>query len=123
MCRICPQRPIWGRVCCLEWLALVKRGLIDRDAQIDRWARATRGENPNVILELDPNVQRASDEMAAGRYRRRGCTGVVEINETPGVSGGYPCAGDTRIRVGLVVEAFDQTKDVAVTAEQFGLSE
>lgn len=33
------------------------------------------------------------------------------VNETPGVCGGYPCVGDTRIPVRLLVEAFRQTPD------------
>jgi uncharacterized protein (DUF433 family) len=44
------------------------------------------------------------------------------IRETPGVSGGYPCVGDTRVRVALVVQAFDQTADVVATAERFDLT-
>ncbi len=44
------------------------------------------------------------------------------INETPGVSGGYPCVGDTRIRVGLVVEAYRETEDIDGTAELLDLT-
>ena len=32
--------------------------------------------------------------------------GYPPINETPGVCGGYPCVGDTRIPVRLIVEFY-----------------
>lgn len=44
------------------------------------------------------------------------------ITETPGVSGGYPCIGDTRIRVGLVIEVYRETGDVDRTADLFDLA-
>ena len=41
------------------------------------------------------------------------------IREVPGVSGGYPVIGNTRIAVRLVVEAYRQTGDLAGTVEVF----
>lgn len=41
---------------------------------------------------------------------------MTTIAETPGVSGGYPCVGDTRIRVGLVVETWRELRDVPAVA-------
>ena len=43
--------------------------------------------------------------------------------ETPGVCGGAPCVGDTRVRVGLVVQAFKETQDIRRTAERFDLTD
>jgi len=43
----------------------------------------------------------------------------VRINTTDGVSGGYPCIGDTRIAVRLIVESYRKTDDVRKTAEAF----
>jgi uncharacterized protein (DUF433 family) len=43
----------------------------------------------------------------------------VQINMTEGVSGGYPCIGDTRIAVRLIVESFRKTGDVRKTAAAF----
>ena len=43
------------------------------------------------------------------------------IERTADVSGGYPCVGDTRIRVALVVEAYWETNDVDAVAERFDL--
>jgi uncharacterized protein (DUF433 family) len=36
----------------------------------------------------------------------------ITINETPGVSGGYPCIGDTRIGVRHVVEAYRELGNI-----------
>lgn len=44
---------------------------------------------------------------------------TVQINTTEGVSGGYPCIGDTRIAVRLVVESYRKTDDLRKTAEAF----
>lgn len=41
------------------------------------------------------------------------------VNETPGVCGGYPCVGDTRIPVRLLVEAFRKTPDERMVAEAY----
>lgn len=41
------------------------------------------------------------------------------IRETPGVCGGYPCIGDTRIPVRMIVELYRDTRDVARTAAMF----
>jgi len=43
----------------------------------------------------------------------------LQINETEGVNGGYPCVGNTRIAVRLVAEVFRKTDDVEKTAEKF----
>jgi uncharacterized protein (DUF433 family) len=43
----------------------------------------------------------------------------VQINTTEGVSGGYPCVGDTRIAVRLIVESYRKTDDLRKTAEAF----
>jgi uncharacterized protein (DUF433 family) len=40
------------------------------------------------------------------------------IHETPGVSGGYPCIGATRIPVRTVVELFTMTNDIAVVMDE-----
>ena len=39
-------------------------------------------------------------------------TGYPPINETPGVCGGYPCVGDTRIPVCLIVEFYRGLGDI-----------
>ena len=45
------------------------------------------------------------------------------IAETANVAGGYPCVGDTRVRVGLVIEAFNANGgDAGCTAESFDLT-
>lgn len=41
------------------------------------------------------------------------------IKETPGVCGGYPCIGDTRIPVRMIVELFNDTHDFGQTAAMF----
>jgi len=41
------------------------------------------------------------------------------IRETPGVSGGYPCIGYTRIAVRLIVEAYRATGSVDRVVEQY----
>ncbi len=41
------------------------------------------------------------------------------IQETPGVSGGYPCIGDTRIPVRSLVLAYRQTHDFDRVLEAF----
>lgn len=43
----------------------------------------------------------------------------LRINETPGVSGGYPCIGNTRISVRLLVEAFRRTQDECKVVNAF----
>ncbi len=40
------------------------------------------------------------------------------IRETPGVSGGYPCIGDTRIPVRTVVQLYALTQDIDVIADE-----
>jgi len=40
------------------------------------------------------------------------------IRETAGVSGGYPCIGDTRIPVRTVVQLYALTHDVEVIADE-----
>jgi uncharacterized protein (DUF433 family) len=40
------------------------------------------------------------------------------IKETPGVSGGYPCIGATRIPVRTVVQLFAMTNDVATVMDE-----
>jgi uncharacterized protein (DUF433 family) len=42
------------------------------------------------------------------------------IRETPGVSGGYPCIGNTRIAVRLIVEAYRATGSIEKVAEFYG---
>jgi uncharacterized protein (DUF433 family) len=45
------------------------------------------------------------------------------VQETPGVSGGYPCVGNTRIRVSLVVESYHaHQRDIDRTADFFDLT-
>ncbi len=45
------------------------------------------------------------------------------IAETANVAGGYPCVGDTRVRVGLVIEAYNANNgDDWRTAELFDLT-
>jgi uncharacterized protein (DUF433 family) len=39
-------------------------------------------------------------------------TGYPPINETPGVCGGYPCVGDTRVPVRLIVEFYRDLGDL-----------
>lgn len=41
------------------------------------------------------------------------------IWETPGVSGGYPCIGHTRIAVRLIVEAYRDTGSIERVAERY----
>ena len=41
------------------------------------------------------------------------------IRETPGVCGGYPCIGDTRIPVRMIVELFRDTESIEQTAAMF----
>ena len=50
---------------------------------------------------------------------RRSATAATAIRERPGVSGGYPVIGDTRIAVRLVVEAFRQIGTVDGTVDVF----
>ncbi|MGI8855773.1 MAG: DUF433 domain-containing protein [Thermomicrobiales bacterium] len=40
------------------------------------------------------------------------------IHETPGVSGGYPCIGATRIPVRTVVQLFATTNDVDIVMDE-----
>lgn len=42
------------------------------------------------------------------------------IRETPGVSGGYPCVGHTRIAVRLIVEAYRAMGSIEKVAEFYG---
>jgi uncharacterized protein (DUF433 family) len=44
---------------------------------------------------------------------------VTAINETPSVSGGYPCIGDTRISVRSVVQMYAQIHDLAALTREF----
>lgn len=41
------------------------------------------------------------------------------ITETPGVCGGYPCIGATRIPVRMIVELFNDTDDLNQTVAMF----
>jgi uncharacterized protein (DUF433 family) len=41
------------------------------------------------------------------------------IRETPGVFGGYPCVGHTRIAVRLIVEAYRATGRIDLVAERY----
>lgn len=41
------------------------------------------------------------------------------VRETPGVCGGYPCIGDTRIPVRMIVELFHDTRNVEHVAAMF----
>jgi len=43
----------------------------------------------------------------------------LQINETEGVNGGYPCIGNTRIAVRFVADVFRKTDDVDKVAEKF----
>jgi uncharacterized protein (DUF433 family) len=42
-----------------------------------------------------------------------------DIRETPGVCGGYPCIGGTRIPVRMIVELYRDTDDLDQTAAMF----
>ena len=42
-----------------------------------------------------------------------------DIRETPGVCGGYPCIGRTRIPVRMIVELYRDTNDLEQTAAMF----
>ena len=42
-----------------------------------------------------------------------------DVQETPGVCGGYPCIGKTRIPVRMIVELFQDTGDLEQTAAMF----
>jgi uncharacterized protein (DUF433 family) len=53
--------------------------------------------------------------MALRREHETECT----IRETPGVSGGYPCIGHTRIAVRLIVEAYRATGSIERVAERY----
>ncbi|MDQ2787163.1 MAG: DUF433 domain-containing protein [Chloroflexota bacterium] len=55
--------------------------------------------------------------MAMLRHDR---TTDTTIRETPGVSGGYPCIGHTRIAVRLIVEAYRATGSIEKVAEFYG---
>lgn len=54
--------------------------------------------------------------MALPRHDRVADT---TIRETPGVSGGYPCVGHTRIAVRLIVEAYRDIGSIDRVAEQY----
>lgn len=45
--------------------------------------------------------------------------GAPLVQVTPGVSGGYPCVGNTRIPVRSLVEALRQTQDFDLVVEAF----
>lgn len=49
---------------------------------------------------------------------RRESESEETIRETPGVSGGYPCIGNTRIPVRTVVQLYALTHDVNVIADE-----
>jgi len=55
----------------------------------------------------------AEREQAGGR------AAATAIRERPGVSGGYPVVGDTRIAVRLIVEAYRQVETLDDTVEAF----
>ena len=42
-----------------------------------------------------------------------------DVRETPGVCGGYPCVGRTRIPVRMIVELYRDTGDLEQTAAMF----
>jgi len=44
---------------------------------------------------------------------------VAAINETPGVSGGCPCIGDTRISVRSVIQMHAHVRDLAALEREF----
>lgn len=44
---------------------------------------------------------------------------AIAINETPGVSDGNPCVGDTRISVRSVVQMHAHVRDLAALAREF----
>src|SRR4051794_1629313 len=54
--------------------------------------------------------------MATARHERD-YEGI--IRETPGVCGGYPCIGKTRIAVRLIVESYRATGSVEGVAENY----
>lgn len=49
---------------------------------------------------------------------RRAYDDDATIHETPGVSGGYPYIGNTRIPVRTVVQLYALTHDVAAIADE-----
>jgi len=51
--------------------------------------------------------------------RQVGVPGDTTIRETPGVCGGYPCVGYTRVAVRLIVEAFRDTGSLERTQELY----
>lgn len=57
--------------------------------------------------------------MSIARSRRRP-DAEAAIVETPGVCGGYPCVGNTRIAVSIIVEAYRQVgESLERTAQVF----
>lgn len=53
-------------------------------------------------------------------FSRNGTTDdELVIRETPGVSGGYPCIGNTRISVRLIVESFRRLGSKERVADAF----
>lgn len=45
--------------------------------------------------------------------------GADMVRETPGVCGGYPCVGNSRIPVRSLVIAFRKLRDIALVVEAF----
>ncbi len=54
----------------------------------------------------------AEGNVATARKEDQGYEHDETIRETPGVSGGYPCIGHTRIPVRLIVEAYRDTGSI-----------
>ena len=52
---------------------------------------------------------------------RRAAPGDTTIRETPGVSGGYPCIGHTRVPVRLIVEMYRRTGSLDRIAEFYDM--
>jgi uncharacterized protein (DUF433 family) len=58
--------------------------------------------------------------MSVAREQAAGSSVAPRIVETPGVCGGYPRVWNTRIRVGLIIEAYRQVGgDVERTVEVY----
>jgi uncharacterized protein (DUF433 family) len=60
--------------------------------------------------------------MATARKHDRQIDYEGLIRETPGVSGGYPCIGNTRISVRLVVEHYRATNDIDAVLDMLPLT-
>ena len=52
---------------------------------------------------------------------RQAVPGDTTIRETPGVSGGYPCIGHTRVPVRLIVEMYRRTGSLDRIAEFYDM--